>query len=243
MTIEISDEVRKILSSIRNKRAGIVINHILEYGQITTEELAKIGYNHPPRAARDVREAGIPLITIRVKSSDGRTIGAYKFGDFSKIRAGRLEGRTTFSRTFKEKLYQIHVGHCTVCHAEYEKRYLQVDHRVPYEVGGDTSNNEPGIDNFMLLCGSCNRAKSWSCEHCENWTGARLVNVCTGCYWANPENYTHIAQKQERRVAVVWTYEECVSFEWLAATANAQKKTLQEMIKYFVEENRRNDAD
>lgn len=56
------DKVRRLLESIRNKRTRIVIEHILEHGHITTEELERdYGYNHPPRAARDVREAGIPL--------------------------------------------------------------------------------------------------------------------------------------------------------------------------------------
>ena len=30
----------------------------------------------------------------------------------------------------------------------------------------------------MLLCASCNRAKSWSCENCENWTRITSYNVC-----------------------------------------------------------------
>jgi hypothetical protein len=55
-------EVLEIIKTIKNKRAKIVIDHIMKHGQITTEELEKeYGYNHPPRAARDVREAGIPL--------------------------------------------------------------------------------------------------------------------------------------------------------------------------------------
>ena len=47
----------KLAESITNKRAKIVIDHILKHGFITTEDLEKTyGYNHPPRAARDVRE-------------------------------------------------------------------------------------------------------------------------------------------------------------------------------------------
>jgi hypothetical protein len=46
-----------------------VIDHILQYGFITTEDLENTyGYNHPPRAARDVREAGIPLETFKVSA-------------------------------------------------------------------------------------------------------------------------------------------------------------------------------
>lgn len=45
------------LNSVTNKRPATVIQHILKHGYITTEELKDIyGYNHPPRAIRDVRE-------------------------------------------------------------------------------------------------------------------------------------------------------------------------------------------
>jgi len=68
-------KTRQLLASITNKRARVVIQHILKRGFITTEALEKkYGYNHPPRAARDVREAGIPLETFRARSSDGRSI-------------------------------------------------------------------------------------------------------------------------------------------------------------------------
>ena len=71
----------KKLNSITDKRPSTVIQHIIRHGFITTEELANdYGYEHAPRAARDVRERGVNLVTYRVKSSDGRNITAYKFG-------------------------------------------------------------------------------------------------------------------------------------------------------------------
>ena len=58
-------EFIKLLQSVKAKRPKTVIDHILKHGQITTEELKDTyGYNHPPRAARDVREQGIPLKTL-----------------------------------------------------------------------------------------------------------------------------------------------------------------------------------
>ena len=64
-TVKISDDFKLFISKIKNKRARIVIDHILKNGFITTEDLEKeYGYNHPPRAARDVRETGIPLSTF-----------------------------------------------------------------------------------------------------------------------------------------------------------------------------------
>lgn len=60
-------EFLDLLNSVTAKRPRTVIQHILESGFITSEELKnKYGYNHPPRAARDVREYGIPLVTYRV---------------------------------------------------------------------------------------------------------------------------------------------------------------------------------
>ena len=39
----------------------------MQYGFVTTEQLKEIyGYNHPPRAARDVRELGIMRQVRRV---------------------------------------------------------------------------------------------------------------------------------------------------------------------------------
>ncbi|WP_369334486.1 helix-turn-helix domain-containing protein [Candidatus Thiosymbion oneisti] len=54
-----------MLESVEAKRPKTVIDHILKHGQITTEELKDTyGYNHPPRATRDVREQGIPIKTL-----------------------------------------------------------------------------------------------------------------------------------------------------------------------------------
>lgn len=226
------EEVRRLLASITNKRARVVIEHILEHGQITTEDLLNYGYKHAPRAARDVREAGIPLDTISVKDSNGKNIAAYKLSDINLIRQGRLQGRSTFPKAFKDQLYSIHNGKCTVCGTAYAERYLQVDHRVPYEVGGD----DPilNTDNFMLLCGSCNRAKSWSCEHCINFTTLKDPSICHTCYWANPQSYAHIATINERRLDLVWRGEEVESYEYLAMIAKYQGKTLQEFIKLLI---------
>jgi hypothetical protein len=196
--------IRKLLENITNKRARIVIEHILENGFVTTEQLEKqYGYNHPPRAARDVREFGIPLETFRVKNSEGRSIAAYRFGDMNNIQKGRLKGRQTFPKQFRDELYAQSGGKCSICNGSFEQRYLQVDHRVPYEVAGDAQDNLDPKD-FMLVCGSCNRAKSWSCEHCTNWQNEKYSQFCLKCYWANPENYVHVALREIRRTDILW---------------------------------------
>ncbi|MCS6829552.1 MAG: hypothetical protein RMM08_01255 [Armatimonadota bacterium] len=54
-------ELKKLLE-IAPRRARLLVEHCLQHGQVTTEELQNVyGYEHPPRAARDVRELGIPL--------------------------------------------------------------------------------------------------------------------------------------------------------------------------------------
>lgn len=152
------------------KRPRTVIERILKHGFITTQELKdQYGYNHPPRAARDVREHGIPLETFRVVGSDGRKIGAYRFGDLSDSRFSRLKGRTAFSRELKYKLIEKNGSRCAIHLEELTEQELQIDHRIPFEVAGDQQEEDLETSRFMLLSNSANRAKSWSCEHCINW--------------------------------------------------------------------------
>jgi hypothetical protein len=126
-----------LLKSVTAKRARTVITHILKHGQITTEELKDTyGYSHPPRAVRDVKERGIPIETLKVRGKDGRPIAVYRFGDPSTVRRA-FAGRHAFPKAFKTKLLQNSGSRCHVCFQQYEERYLQVDHRIPYEVAGD----------------------------------------------------------------------------------------------------------
>lgn len=224
-------EIRQLLENISNKRARVVIEHILENGFITTEQLEKqYGYHHPPRAARDVREAGIPLETCRVKNSEGRTIAAYQFGDLNKVRKGKLEGRRTFPKKLRDELYAQSGGRCSICIGNFEQRYLQIDHRIPYEVTGDTQGDLK-CEHFMLVCGSCNRAKSWSCEHCANWQLGKSLQVCLKCYWANPDNYVHVALREIRRTDILWNENEVQLYEKLKASATKNQFPIPEYVK------------
>ena len=52
----ISPELYAACMEVRAKRPRTVIQHILQHGFITTEELSELyGYDHPPRAVRYVR--------------------------------------------------------------------------------------------------------------------------------------------------------------------------------------------
>lgn len=226
----------KLIATITNKRAKIVIDHIIEYGFITTRDLETIyGYSHPPRAARDVREAGIPLETFNVKSSEGKSIAAYRFGDLSKIQHNRIAGRQIFSKDFKNKLYALSSGRCAVCNGIFEERYLQIDHSVPYQISGDADNFQQKTDDYMLLCASCNRAKSWSCEHCENWTIKKEMDLCLKCYWGSPDKYDHVALQAIRRLELVWQDSEIKFFEALNEETSKGNLTLPEHVKKLIE--------
>lgn len=222
--------------AVTAKRPRTVIDHILEHGYITTEELKeKYGYNHPPRAARDVKEQGIPLEMFRVVGRDGRKIGAYRFGDPAKARFSKLSGRTAFAKKLKAKLIEMYGRRCAIYLEEFDDRSLQIDHRIPFEVAGDDAASMDDPKAYMLLCGSANRAKSWSCEHCLNWREMRNPEICRRCYWAFPEDYDHVAMRQARRVDIMWTGEEVSVYDRLKKRTIELQKDIPDYIKEIIE--------
>ncbi len=226
-------EFVELLNSVTARRPKTVIDHILQHGFVTTEELRDLyGYNHPPRGARDVRELGIPLETFRVTGSDGRSIGAYRFGDPTAQRSASLSGRTAFSNTIKTRLIERFGSRCNIYLEDFPERELQIDHRIPFEIAGDSGLSDT-LDDYMLLCPSANRAKSWSCEHCENWE-IRDVNNCQSCYWAFPENYTHVAMRQIRRLDIVWAGEETSQYDQLTRAAHDNNQETPEFVKAVI---------
>jgi hypothetical protein len=194
----------KRLEAVAGKRSRTV-DHILEHGFISTEDLKDTyGYDHPPRAVRDVREQGIPIETFSITGKHGRKIAAYRFGDPKRSRRTTHRGRVALPKTLKKELLKRDGARCAICNGQFSATYLQVDHRVPYEVAGDARAASVDLSAFMLVCRSCNRAKSWSCEHCTNWLDAHSVTKCLACYWASPESYEHIATDDIRRIELVW---------------------------------------
>ncbi len=214
-----------------------MIDHILEHGFITTEELKDTyGYNHPPRAIGDVRDNGIPIETFQAKGKDGRVIAAYRFGDPSAAKADTFQGRTTISKEFKEKLIAKEGSRCAITGQLLEDRYLQVDHRVPYRVAGEDAEGARKLDDYMLLSGSANRAKSWSCEHCRNFLELLDPSTCATCYWADPVDYKHVAMEDIRRLDLVWSGEEVKEYDKLRAKAEDVEAEIKEYVKSLVHE-------
>lgn len=228
---ELPEDFLQKVKSVTAKRPKTVIDHILEHGFVTTEELSELyGYAHAPRAARDVQELGIPLERYRVEGKSGRKIAAYCFGDPSKVRGGKIGGRKAWPKKLKSQLVSANEERCVVCFTPYEARYLQIDHRIPYEVGGDPEG-ELDVGDYMLLCGSCNRAKSWSCEHCKNWKTDHLIEVCKTCYWTSPEDYKHVSLRLIRRLDVTWTEDEVPEYDRLVRLSKYAEKDLPDFVK------------
>ena len=107
---DLPKDFMEILNNVTAKRARFVIDTILRQGYCSTEDLKKGGYEHAPRAARDVRELGIPLVTEKMKDSAGKTIAVYKFGDWEKAKKKNLlaktSGRSQLSNKLKDALVE-----------------------------------------------------------------------------------------------------------------------------------------
>jgi len=125
----------------------------------------------------------------------------------------------------------LHNGKCSICSGNFDSRYLQIDHGIPYEISGAEASIQKNLDDFMLLCGSCNRAKSWSCEHCINWKVEKEPAICKQCYWGSPENYMHIALKSIRRLDIHWEGYEIESYEKIKTLAKREKTPLPDFVK------------
>ena len=127
--------------------------------------------------------------------------------------------------------------------ARYSKRFLAALNAVTakrprtviqhiLEHGYITSQD---IEQYMLLCPSANRAKSWTCEHCVNWTKKEPA-FCVKCYWAHPEDYAHVAGKQQKAICVVFTGDEIQDYNRLIEIAGITEaqKTIKRLIRDFV---------
>lgn len=228
-----------LLEKVNNKRARFVIDTILQKGFCTTEDLKDAGYEHAPRAARDVRELGIPLVTGRTKDREGKIIAEYTFGDWESVKdrnkLERNKGRIRLSSALKTALIERYGCRCHLYGEIYPEKLLQPDHRVPYEIGGDP-DDMMDTDYFMLLCPSANRDKSWACEHCPNWT-EQSISFCQSCYYAYPENYSHVAGEEERVVDLVFKGKDIQLFDEIKMKAKTANMRLNEYMKKILRDN------
>ncbi len=220
----IPKELLERVATVTNKRARFVLDSIVKNGAVTTEEINHAGYDHPPRAVQDAKDLGFRIKRYTVKHTNGRSIAAYTFdeGELDPTKAGRR----ALPKKERDAIIERAGGKCQICTSDQN---LQADHRIPYEVVGDSLVDRE--DPFQVLCGSCNRKKSWDCEHCRNRLEVRDPDVCRSCYWANPTTYTHVAMRQQRRADVVWNESEIKGFERIRTEAARHKRTVPEEIK------------
>lgn len=215
------------VKGVTNKRARFVLDSIIKNGSISTLELQRAGYDHPPRAARDVVELGFAIKRVKAKRPDGQTIAAYVF-DERELDPAKT-GRIVLAKKEREAIIESKGSKCNFCGATNN---LQLDHRLPYQVAGESQIDED--DPYQVLDGSCNRKKSWSCEHCPNWTEQKDFGVCRSCYWAYPDSYTHVAMRPERRVELVWSGNEVAMYERISRLAHKNGRTVPDEIKTVI---------
>ena len=183
------------------------------------------------RAAQDVRDLGFRIKTVKAKHTNGRAIAAYMF-DEGKLEAGK-QGRRLLPKKERDALIHAAGDKCQICGAEHN---LQVDHRIPYEVAGETLRGEERA--YQILDGSCNRKKSWACEHCRNWLEDNVVDLCRTCYWAEPISYTHVAMQPQRRADLVWIGDEVNDFEQIRLEAEQNQRSVPEHMKQIMKARR-----
>ena len=229
MEQELIDYINDVLG-VCSSRARFIINYILEHGEINSEVIQHQGYLHGARAIGDVRDNGIPLITQNVKSSEGKTIARYTFGSAENIKRHKFGGRINFPVRLKAQLLERDGAFCAVSKIALPINELTIDHRVPYYISGDI-NGVRNADHFMLLSKSMQRSKSWDCEHCSNITNYFDIEYCTTCYWANPDNYLHVAMQRMRRINITWVGDEVDQYERIEEESLHRNMTVQDYLK------------
>jgi len=68
-----------------------------------------------------------------------------------------------------------------------------------------------------------------SCETCPNWA-VRDSATCTTCYWHDPENYTHVATEQERRLTIIVRGNDVAAIDKVAERARTAGKSMNDVV-------------
>ncbi|MFE0705131.1 HNH endonuclease [Streptomyces sp. NPDC058872] len=205
-----------------SKRAQKALEFLLDKGSVTTGDLQAVGYDHPPRAIRDLKDAGFTIESMMV-NVDGKRMSQYTLIDSM---SADFAQRKPIPLAFRKQLFEEHGYRCAVCGGVFITRMLQADHRIPFHVGGDPDIFE--TMDFMPLCGSDNRGKSMSCETCANWE-VRDPSTCKTCYWHDPTNYKHVATAEERRLAITARGDDVPVIDALMSEAASSGKSAAEL--------------
>jgi len=80
--LEIPSDTRALIDAVTNKRARFVLDAIVERGLVSTGQISEAGYDHPPRADRDVYQ-------VLCGSCNRKRSWACEHGaNFSQVEAG-----------------------------------------------------------------------------------------------------------------------------------------------------------
>jgi hypothetical protein len=142
-----------------------------------------------------------------------------------------------FEKELKQRLIKKYGARCEIYNEAFNEQNLQIDHRIPFEISGDSPEVRKRLDQYMLLSPSANRAKSWSCEHCGNWVGAKNPKICRSCYWAYPDNYRHIAMQPIRRLDLMWKGWEVKVYDRLKRKTRQLQEEMPSYVKKLIEKN------
>ncbi|WP_432114390.1 hypothetical protein [Streptomyces sp. S1] len=205
-----------------SKRAQKALEFLLDKGSVTTGDLKAVGYDHPPRAIRDLKDAGFVIESAMV-NINGKRMSQYTLIDSM---SADFAQRKPLPLAFRKQLFKEHDHRCAICGGVFITRMLQADHRIPFHVGGDPDVFE--TMDFMPLCGSDNRGKSMSCETCANWE-VRDLATCKTCYWHNPTDYKHVATVEERRLVMTARGDDVPVIDALMSEAASSGKSAAEL--------------
>jgi hypothetical protein len=218
-----------------DKRPRAVLEKILENGSVSTYELGLLGYDQPPRAAQDLKENGVRLRVEYAKHPKTKhRMAVYSLAPDDDPVA-RLAGRRAFPSKFRQDVLDAQGQTCNLCNCVYPMSSLQLDHRIPYIIGGEAA--ELRVADFQLLCGSHQRKKSWECEHCPNRERPDAA-VCRQCFWAFPEtDYTHVATLDIRRLEVTFSGpRETLLYDQFRTMSQARNERPGDLAKRFIAE-------
>lgn len=77
-------------------------------------------------------------------------------------------------------------------------------------------------------------------ENCINWQ-AKNADNCRSCYWAFPENYSHIAMRDIRRLDILWSDKEIEEYDYIKKEAENVQEELPEYVKNVLRSHFRKD--
>src|SRR5699024_710289 len=145
---------------------------------------------------------GKKTVTVEMNEQGAKEIYKYmKTGQVLTIHSNEPTLGDVFieltGRNLKEKIAEENGYCCEIDQTSFELRYLQIDHRMPYEVSGD-----PEELIWKIICHFVLHTTElgYVVVNIPIIGSIKDPNICKTCYWASPSNYSHIAMEGVKRV-------------------------------------------